>query len=86
VAPPVHRALAADPHTGLLLPCSVVVLEAGDATSVSIADPCAMFRIVENAEVAPIADEEEAKLKLALERRWASVLHRRHRGGLIQTH
>lgn len=62
MAPLAHRALAADPHIGLLLPCSGVGMEAGDATTVSIADACAMFRIVENAEVAPIADEAEAKL------------------------
>lgn len=63
-----HRALTADPYIGLLLPCNVVVMEAGDATTVSIADPRAMFRIVENTELAPIADEAEAKLKRALER------------------
>jgi uncharacterized protein (DUF302 family) len=63
-----HRALSADPYIGLLLPCNVIVMEAADATTVSIADPRAMFRIVENPEVAPIADEAEAKLKRALER------------------
>jgi uncharacterized protein (DUF302 family) len=63
-----HRALSADPYIGLLLPCNVIVMEAGDATTVSIADPRAMFRIVEKPEVAPIADEAEAKLKQALER------------------
>ena len=61
-----HRALSADPYIGLLLPCNVIVMEAADATTVSIADPRAMFRIVENPEVAPIADEVEAKLKRAL--------------------
>lgn len=63
-----HRALTADPYIGLLLPCNVIVMEQGDATTISIADPRAMFRIVENPEVAPLADESEAKLKRALER------------------
>jgi uncharacterized protein (DUF302 family) len=63
-----HRALSADPYIGLLLPCNVIVMEARNATTVSIADPSAMFRIVDNAVVAPIADEAEATLKRALER------------------
>ena len=63
-----HRALSADPYIGLLLPCNVIVMEAGDATTVSIADPRAMFRIVEKPEVATIADEAEAMLERALER------------------
>lgn len=63
-----HRALSADPYIGLLLPCNVVVMEAPGATTVSIADPRAMFRIVDKPEVAPIADESEAKLKRAFER------------------
>ena len=63
-----HRALTADPYIGLLLPCNVLVMEAADATTVSIADPRAMFRIVEKPEIAPIADEVESKLKRALER------------------
>ena len=62
-----HRALAADPYIGLLLPCNVVVMESGVGTTVSIADPLAMFRIVENAGVAPIAESAKGKLKRALE-------------------
>jgi len=63
-----HRALSADPYLGLLLPCNVIVMEAGDATTVSTADPRSMFRIVAKPEVAPTADEAEARLKRALER------------------
>lgn len=63
-----HRALSADPYIGLLLPCNVIVMEAADATTVSIADPRAMFRIVEKPELATIADEAEEKLKRALDR------------------
>lgn len=63
-----HRALSTDPYVGLLLPCNVIVMEAGNATTVSIADPRAMFRIVDNPEVAPIADEAETRLKSALAR------------------
>jgi uncharacterized protein (DUF302 family) len=63
-----HRALSADPYIGLLLPCNVIVMEEPGASTVSIADPRAMFRIVELPEVAPIADEAETRLKRALGR------------------
>ncbi|MBZ0270928.1 DUF302 domain-containing protein [bacterium] len=57
-----HRALSGDPHVGLLLPCNVVVRDAGNGTTaVEIADPAAMFKIVDNPDVAPVA-EEAAKL------------------------
>ena len=58
-----HRALTAEPQIGLLLPCNVVVQGERGGARVSIADPAAMFRIVENAEVAPIAEEVEVRLR-----------------------
>ena len=58
-----HRALTAEPQIGLLLPCNVVVQGEDGAARVSIADPAAMFRIVDNAEVAPIAEEVEVRLR-----------------------
>jgi uncharacterized protein (DUF302 family) len=60
------RALDADPQIGLLLPCNVVVQEASDGrVLVSIADPKAMFTLVD-AAVAPIAEEAEQKLRRVL--------------------
>ncbi len=59
-----HRALDAEPNIGLLLPCNVVVQEtAGGSVLVSIADPRAMFALVENADVAPVAEEAETRLR-----------------------
>lgn len=62
-----HRALTAEPQIGLLLPCNVVVqaTDAGGAL-VSIADPKAMFQIVDNPAVAPLAGEVDAHLRRAL--------------------
>ena len=59
-----YQALGVEPQIGLLLPCNVVVQEAptGGAT-VSIADPRAMFALVENSAVAPAAAEADAKLR-----------------------
>lgn len=59
-----HRALEAEPQIGLLLPCNVVVQEVGDErVSVSIADPKAMFTLVENPAVAPVAAEVDQRLR-----------------------
>jgi uncharacterized protein (DUF302 family) len=57
-----HRALAAEPQIGLLLPCNVVVQESAGGALVSIADPNAMFRIVENTALAPIVTEADERL------------------------
>jgi uncharacterized protein (DUF302 family) len=62
-----HRALTKEPQIGLLLPCNVVVQESpAGGVLVSIADPKAMFTIVENLEVRPIADEAYARLRRVL--------------------
>ena len=63
-----HRALSAEPEIGLLLPCNVVVAETADGSEVQIADPTEMFKIVDNRELAPLAEEVRSKLQRVLER------------------
>ena len=58
-----HRALTVEPQIGLLLPCNVVVQEGPDGAVVSIADPRAMFQIVDNPALAPIVDEADQRLR-----------------------
>jgi uncharacterized protein (DUF302 family) len=59
-----HQALQSEPQIGLLLPCNVVVQEGhADEVVVSVADPKAMFAVVDNAEVAPVADEADRRLR-----------------------
>jgi len=59
-----HKALSTDPQIGLLLPCNVVVQEATDGgVMVSIADPRAMFTVVDNPALAPIVDEADQRLR-----------------------
>jgi uncharacterized protein (DUF302 family) len=59
-----HRALTIDPQIGLLLPCNVVIQEApGESVVVSIADPRAMFTVVDNPALAPIVDEVDQRLR-----------------------
>ena len=59
-----HRALDAEPQIGLLLPCNVVVQEVPEGgVSVSIADPRAMFSMVENAALTPVMEEADQRLR-----------------------
>jgi uncharacterized protein (DUF302 family) len=59
-----HRALQADRHIGLLLPCNVVVQQApNEDVVVAIADPQAMFSLVENPALAPVVREAEERLR-----------------------
>ena len=58
-----HKALSTDAQIGLLLPCNVVVQEAEGGAIVSIADPRAMFTVVDNPELAPIVDEADQRLR-----------------------
>ena len=59
-----HRALGAESHIGLLLPCNVVVQETADGgVMVSIADPRAMFALVDNTALAPVAEEANLRLR-----------------------
>jgi len=71
-----HRALVAEPQIGLLLPCNVVVQEAPEGSVVvSIADPRAMFAMVDNPAAAPVAAEADERLRRvigALEKKTAT--------------
>ena len=62
--PLAHKALEAEGQIGLLLPCNVVVQEVpAGGVVVSIADPKAMFVLVDNPAVAPVAEEAYARLR-----------------------
>ena len=62
--PLAHRALSAEPAIGLLLPCNVIVYEdeAGGSV-VSLVDPIAMLGFVDNAALAPVAQEARTRLE-----------------------
>lgn len=66
--PLAHQALSAEPQIGLLLPCNVVVQEAPQGgILVTIADPRAMFSLVDNSGLGPIVDETERRLRRVIE-------------------
>jgi uncharacterized protein (DUF302 family) len=66
--PMAHRALAAEPAIGALLPCNVVVAanESGGVTVAAI-DPVAMFGVVGRPDIEPLAIEVRTSLQAALD-------------------
>ncbi len=64
-----HRALTAERKIGAMLPCNVIVQEAGAGqVEVSAIDPGIGMQLVGNAEVNAIAAEVAEKLKRAIAR------------------
>ena len=62
-----HRALTVEPAIGVLLPCKVTVFAGeGGATNVLAIKPAAMFALVDNPAVQPIADEVAQRLERVL--------------------
>jgi uncharacterized protein (DUF302 family) len=67
-SPPLaHRALSADRAIGLLLPCNVVVREAGDGTIVEALDPRAIAEVAGQPLLKDIAEDAAARLRAALD-------------------
>jgi uncharacterized protein (DUF302 family) len=66
--PLAHRALAAEPEIGLLLPCNVTVRAADDPARSIVAamDPEAALQMAATAAVAPVAAEVAARLRRVL--------------------
>ena len=62
------RALDLEPQIGVLLPCNVVVREAGDGVVVEAMDPGLMAKVSGRADVVPVADEARRLISAALER------------------
>ena len=65
--PLAHRAIAADPSVGALLPCNVVVRTDGDRTVVEAMDPRAAMGLIDEAEITAVAEEARAKLVRVVE-------------------
>jgi uncharacterized protein (DUF302 family) len=63
-----RQALEAEPQIGLLLPCNVLVQESDDGGSiVSVVDPKAMFKLVNNPALDPIMQEAESRLRRVMD-------------------
>ena len=65
--PLAHRALSADRHIGMLLPCNVVVRTEEGQTVVEALDPQSMVAVAGEPELQPVADEAASRLRAALD-------------------
>ncbi len=62
-----HRALDAEREIGLLLPCNVVVRQAGRGVIVDALDPSIMASVPGNDDLVPVAEEASRLLDQVLE-------------------
>lgn len=63
-----YRALQAEHNIGLMLPCNVIVQDAGDGKSeVAAIDPLVVMSRVDNPALEPVAAEIAAKLQRVIE-------------------
>lgn len=66
--PYAHKALQAESHIGVYLPCNVIVQDAGNGkTEVAAVDPLAAMSSVENPALDLVAAEVRAKLQRVIE-------------------
>lgn len=64
-----HQALEVEPAVGVFLPCNVDIFEGDDGTTyVQTVRPSAMFALVDNSKMKPIADEVDARLRRVLDK------------------
>lgn len=65
------RVLAAEPNAGTLLPCNIVVRDAGEKTVIAFMEPQAVLGLSDNPELKAVADEARSillQVKAALEK------------------
>jgi uncharacterized protein (DUF302 family) len=63
-----YKAVQTESHIGLLLPCNVIVQDAGDGkTEVAAIDPVVSLARVDNPALEPVAQEVRAKLQRAMD-------------------
>src|SRR5512139_270535 len=63
-----YKAVQTESHIGLLLPCNVIVQDAGAGkTEVAAIDPVVSMSRVENPALEPVAREVRAKLQCAID-------------------
>lgn len=61
--PSAYRALQAEPDIGLMLPCNVIVYEAGGKTILAVIKPTVSMQMIDNTDLEKTAVEVEGLLK-----------------------
>lgn len=66
--PLAHKALTAEDHIGLMLPCNVIVQELDDGkVEVAAVDPVASMQAIENGELGGVAQKVRSLLQKVIE-------------------
>lgn len=66
--PYAHKALDAEDKIGTMLPCNVIVQDAGDGqTEIAAVDPVASMQSVSNEDLRPIAEEIRDRLRTVID-------------------
>lgn len=66
--PAAHKALEAEDKIGTMLPCNVIVQDAGDGrTEIAAVDPVASMQAVDNEALRPIAEEIRDRLQTVID-------------------
>lgn len=66
--PYAHEALKAEDKIGTMLPCNVIVQEAGDGrTEIAAVDPVASMQSVKNEDLRPVAEEIRDRLRTVID-------------------
>lgn len=66
--PNAYKALQAEPHIGLMLPCNVIVQEHNDGrVEVSAVDPVVSMQAIENPSLGKVAQDVRAMLREVIE-------------------
>jgi uncharacterized protein (DUF302 family) len=63
-----HKALAAEPELGTLLPCNVAIYQRDGKTHIAAVDPERMLSIVDNPDLEPIAADVRQRLASVVRR------------------
>lgn len=63
-----HQVLGAVPHTGVFLPCNVVVWDAGEHRVVAAMEPNVMAAVIDHPTLAKVSAEVSARLHAVLEK------------------
>lgn len=66
--PSALKAVRAEEHIGLMLPCNVIVYRSGGKTHIASIKPSAMMSQIKNPSLDAVACEVESKLKTAIEK------------------
>jgi len=62
-----HRAIGVEPRVGAMLPCNVILREAGGGVEVSAIDPVASMQAIENDALAAVAGQVRDLLAKAVD-------------------